>query len=203
VFWLLEPSLDRHLSDEEIGKLYGECLHKLAPKHLLPIVTLMLNTGLRIEGVLTLRWEEIKWKAGVSDEAGNVSGEIQKIVKGSKKVHIPMTTELRESLTQWRIKDGVQKVTGWVFPSTKKPDSHMLVTSNFGLGAALSRAGIKDCTNHTLRHTFATRFLEQFPEHIETLRDILGHSSSYITRRYAHLTAKTKHLTMAGFKVTG
>jgi integrase len=182
---------DRHLTAAEVDALIQACVHPLAPPHLLPIVVVGLNTGLRIDGVLTLRWEEIKWR----------ENEIHKIVKGKKQVRIPMSEDLKDCLTQWRIHDGVQKVAGWVFPSTRKSGEHMLITSQFGFTTALKRANIKDCTFHTLRHTFATMFLEQFPEHMETLRVILGHSSSYITRRYAHLTDRTKHSTMAAFKV--
>lgn len=183
---------DRHLSADEVRRLLQACCDPLAPQHLHPIVVTGLNTGLRIDGVLTLRWEEVKWK----------DNEIHKIVKGKKQVRIPMTQQLRDCLAQWNNRDGIQRLTGWVFPSTKKPDSHILITSNFGLKAALKRAGIADVTFHTLRHSFATMFLEQYPEHMETLRVILGHSSSYITRRYAHLTDRTKHTVMSAFVVT-
>jgi len=182
---------DRHLTTEEINLLLESCTHKTAPKHLLPIVVVALNTGLRIDGVLTLKWEEVKWK----------ENEIQKIVKGKKLVRIPMTDDLRISLELWRNRDGIHRLTGWVFPSTKKPDSHMLITSHFGLDTALNRANIKECTFHTLRHTFATRFLESFPDHIETLRVIMGHTSSWITRRYTHITDATRHVVMSKFNV--
>lgn len=188
-----DNELDRHLSPDEITRLYAACSDDKATKHLLPIVVLMLNTGLRINGVLTLRWEEIDWKRN----------EIQKVVKGKTLVRIPMTDELRYTLSQWRIRDGVHRAAGWVFPSPKKHDSHMLITSNFGLQSALKRANIKGVTNHTMRHTFATIFLEQFPDHIETLRVILGQTSAYITRRYAHITEKSKKQTMGAFRVTG
>jgi len=186
-----DNELDRHLTTEEIVGLLKSCAHPAAPKHLLPIVVVALNTGLRIEGVLTLRWEEIKWK----------DNEIQKLVKGKKLVRIPMTSYLRDSLEQWRNRDGIHRLTGWVFPSTKKPDAPMLITSSFGLAAAFKRANIKGCTFHTLRHTFATRFLEQHPEYIETLRVIMGHSSDWITRRYAHITDATRHVVMSKFNV--
>lgn len=196
-----ENELDRHLTTEEINRLYDACQEKLGgngkpandspPRHLLPIVVAALNTGLRIDGVLTLRWEDIKWK----------ENEIHKIVKGKKLVRIPMTDDLRMTLEDWCIRGGIHRMNGWVFPSTHKEDSHILITSNFGLATAFKRANIKDATFHTLRHTFATRFLEQHPDHMETLRVIMGHSSAWITRRYAHITDTTRHVVMAKFNV--
>lgn len=186
-----DNELDRHLTADEINRLYGACQDKSAPSHLLPIVAVALNTGLRIDGVLTLRWEEVRWK----------ENEIHKIVKGKNLVRIPMTDDLRMTLEAWRVRDGVLRATGWVFPSTHKEGSHILITSNFGLAKAFTRANIKDCTFHTLRHTFATRFLEQHPDHMETLRVIMGHSSAWITRRYAHITDATRHIVMSKFNV--
>lgn len=183
---------DRYLSPEEVDRLLGACSDAKAPKHLHPIVSLGLHTGLRIEGVLTLKWEEVKWD----------QREIHKIVKGRKLVRIPMTQSLIDSLRTWQCRDGVIRALGFVFPSTKLAvEAPMLVTSNFGLASACKRAGIKDCTFHTLRHTFATRFLERWPEHMNTLMVIMGHTSDYMTRRYAHLTDKTRHEVMMDFKI--
>lgn len=54
---------------------------------------------------------------------------------------------------------------------------------------AAQRAGIKqDVTPHILRHTFATRFLEQ-GGNLATLRDILGHANISTTSRYLHSNA--------------
>ena len=40
-------------------------------------------------------------------------------------------------------------------------------------------------TPHQFRHLAATLFLETFPGHYEELRQLLGHSSFEITRRYS------------------
>lgn len=184
---------DRYLTDPEIEALKLACLDVRAPQHLYPIVLLGLNTGLRIEGVLELRWEHVKWEIN----------EIHRTVKGKKQVRIPMTPELRQCLQQWQGREGVTRITGWVFPSTKKPERAMLITSNFGLATACKRANIEDCTYHTLRHTFATHVLEQYPDQMETLRVIMGHSTDYMTRRYAHITDKARHKMMAEFKIGG
>lgn len=199
---------ERFLTHEEIDNLIEECAKTrpskcypgkeipLYPDYLRVVLIVALNTGLRIGGVLTLKWEEIDWKRN----------EIVKIVKHhrSKKkepVHIPMTTVLRDELLAWRARDGVTKLTGWVFPSPKKPGIHVQTTSNFGLPRALRGAKIEDYTFHDNRHTFCTLFLEEYPDKIEVLRKIVGHSSSYITRRYAHITERATHAAMANFSI--
>jgi integrase/recombinase XerD len=54
------------------------------------------------------------------------------------------------------------------------------------LAAAAQRAGLtQKITPHTLRHTFATRFLQAGGD-IATLAQLLGHSSVATTTRYLH-----------------
>lgn len=53
------------------------------------------------------------------------------------------------------------------------------------------RAGLRvRVTPHMMRHTFATRFLEQSPGDICTLAAILGHANISTTSRYAHPRAQ-------------
>ena len=54
---------------------------------------------------------------------------------------------------------------------------------------ALKRAGIRDFRWKDLRHTFATRLRMQAGEDLATIRDLLGHTTSRMTERYAHATA--------------
>lgn len=201
---------DRYLTVDEIDKLLRECSREresvltadkffpVYPKYLRTIVVLALNTGLRIDGVLTLRWEEVDWNRN----------EIVKMVKHhrakeTRPVRIPMNALLREELKLWQIRNGVFQMKGYVFPSPKKPGEHILITSNFGLDRALAAVGLDDVTFHTFRHTFCTHFLEAHPDKIEVLRKIVGHSSAYMTRRYAHITERATHAAMAEFSIGG
>jgi len=204
---------DRYLSHKEIETLLKVCaapragVYKKGVKgasvipHLRLAVVIGLNTGLRIDGVLTLKWSEIDWRRN----------EIVKVVKhrrssGPKTVHIPMNSLLREALVQWKKDTGVRDIpvpTGYVIPSPVNSDEHMLVGSDFGFTKACRDAGIEDFTFHQLRHTFCTHFLEQYPDKIEVLQRIVGHSSSYMTRRYAHITDRAKHQAMEGFSLGG
>ena len=52
---------------------------------------------------------------------------------------------------------------------------------------ACKRAGIKNVSFHTLRHTFATRLVLSGID-IATVSKLLGHSSIHMTMRYSHPT---------------
>ena len=51
----------------------------------------------------------------------------------------------------------------------------------------MKRAGLKDVTWHTLRHTFASR-LAMSDQTESTIATLLRHSSTALVRRYAHLS---------------
>ena len=54
---------------------------------------------------------------------------------------------------------------------------------------ALKRAGLSDCTIHTLRHTHASRLIQNGLSLYE-VKEILGHSDIKTTMRYVHYVAE-------------
>ncbi len=64
--------------------------------------------------------------------------------------------------------------------------------SNKRLKKYCERANIKDISNHVLRHTFATMQVNR-GSHINTIADILGHTSVKTTSRYMHTSHETMH----------
>jgi integrase len=74
------------------------------------------------------------------------------------------------------------------------------------IGKALRRAGLHDCTIHTLRHTLATRLIQNGMS-IYEVKEILGHTDIKTTMRYAHLeqrhiSVKARDIINALSKVT-
>jgi site-specific recombinase XerD len=51
---------------------------------------------------------------------------------------------------------------------------------------AFKRAGLDGCTAHTLRHTHATRLIQNGLNLYE-IKEILGHADIQTTMRYAHI----------------
>lgn len=61
--------------------------------------------------------------------------------------------------------------------------------STVSIRRAFRRAGLNDCTIHTLRHTHASRLIQN-GINIYEVREILGHADIKTTMRYAHLEQK-------------
>jgi site-specific recombinase XerD len=54
---------------------------------------------------------------------------------------------------------------------------------------AIQRAGLRDCRIHTLRHTHASRLIQNGMSVYE-VKEILGHSDIKTILRYAHLESR-------------
>lgn len=174
----------RFLTDDEITRLLSEC----DTPHLRMAVVIALETGLRKEGCITLRWRDVDFENGLITKPHT---------KGNKTVHIPLTDTLRAELEAY--KKGCSVLSRYVIPSPKNPAEPMGDNANFGFNTACVRAGIRskkekgskrrDPENfvfHDLRHTFASRFLMCGGD-ISTLSRILGHSTTRMTERYGHI----------------
>ena len=55
---------------------------------------------------------------------------------------------------------------------------------------AFDRAGIHDCSAHTLRHTHASRLIQN-GLNIYEVKEIIGHSDIRTTMRYAHIEQRS------------
>jgi len=168
------PPIVRYLSEEELPKLLKACEISKA-KHLYPIVFTALNTGMRLDEILKLRWRDIDF----------INGFIHiEVAKGGKRRDIPLTTELTRLL-----KYGIKvEDTEYVFCDAKgRPFTNI----NRSWKTAKRRAGIKNFRFHDLRHTFAS-YLVMGGVDLYMVSELLGHSSIDVTKRYAHLSPKYK-----------
>jgi len=165
---------ERVLTPKEITLLLAECAKVSGRCHVATVIA--LNTGLRKDGVVSLRWSEVDLDAN----------RIKKVVKGGKIVTVPLNPGLRCTLEDWQKSPETDKA-GYVLPSPKKAGAHMLVSSNFGFAAACKNAGIGEGFHfHDLRHSFTTYFI-QATRDIHLAAKLLGHSTTIMTERYAHL----------------
>lgn len=145
--------------------------------HLVPILITALNTGMRKMEVLTLTWDDIDFDKNYLT--------IRKDISKSKKTRrIPINSKLRSILLKKKIKT---QQSGYVFLTNEglpySPKNPSALKRAFG--TACKKAGIEGLRFHDLRHTAATRMIEN-TGNIVAVSKILGHADIKTTMRYAH-----------------
>ncbi len=179
---------NQRIKDErESGNLYRyqrgypllpELRDKHFADHLMPIVILAMNTGMRRGEILNLSWSAVHF-----DE--NYLTVIADNAKSGKSRHIPLNKKAKDTLQQWQQDT---KTSGYVFegeegkPLTdlKKPWANLL-----------KAAGITEFRFHDLRHHFASKLVMAGVD-LNTVRELLGHAELKMTLRYAHLAPEHK-----------
>jgi len=141
--------------------------------HLMPLVLLAMNTGLRRGELFALEWESV-----------NLVGKMLTVAAGNAKSrkarHIPLNTEALDVLKRWRKQGGGE---GLVFPSASGGRFGNINKSWEGLVTA---AGLTDFRFHDLRHDFASKLVMAGVD-LNTVRELLGHADIAMTLRYSHL----------------
>jgi integrase len=165
---------ERILSEEEETRLLEAVRLTTKSEHLEPIIITALNTGMRKGEILSLKWSNVDFKAGVIIVEGTKNGEIRKI---------PMNQKLTEAL------ENAKKVSRseYVFSDNEKPYGDVKT----GWWTALKKAKIEGLTFHSLRHTFGTR-LGMKGYDIKTIAELMGHKDIKMTMRYSHPTPEHK-----------
>jgi integrase len=146
--------------------------------HLTPAVLLSINTGIRRGELLKLRWSSIDFERQLlTIEAPNA--------KSRQTRHVPLNDEASNLLRNWRDQAGEK---ARVFD----------VATNFKTAwrALLKRAGITGFRWHDMRHHFAPRLVQRGVP-LNTVRDLLGHSTAQMSLRYAHLASDQRREAVA------
>ena len=164
----------RYLEEEEIKKLYDACA-----EHLKPIVIVALNTGMRKEEILNLRWEDLDFRSRIIYTLDT---------KNNKRREIAMNDIVYRTLL------AIRKIpdSSWVF-CKKNGERYGNVRKAFE--GAKKRAGIVDFRFHDLRHTFASHLVMAGVD-LKTVQELLGHKSFEMTLRYAHLSPDHKKVAL-------
>lgn len=142
------------------------------------ICSLMLDSGLRLHEVVTLTLEHLH----ISDGYVIVDG------KGNKQRVVPLGLSTRKYLLRYISRRPSCCVTDRVFiQTTLDPITDTTLRQMFR--KLKFKTGIKRLRAYLLRHTFATRFLENGGD-MYTLQQILGHTSLEMVKRYVHSTTR-------------
>lgn len=167
----IEEKKPRFLSEEEFNKLM-----EFAPEPLKPIILVAVFTGMRRGEILNLIWKDIKFDLGLIYVVHT---------KGRKTREIPMAKVVKDLL--WRLKK--KSKSEHVFADRDgKPYKEAV---RYWFDKAVRDSGIKDCSFHVLRHTFASN-LVKCNVNLKIIQELLGHCNLNVTMKYAHISPGLK-----------
>ena len=199
--------LDLFTPQEEEVLLTATLKH--VPRHYC-LLLCALRTGLRIGELFGLQWDDLDF--------GGRFIEVRRTLKDGRQVFPPkngrmrrvdMSLQLAEELKRQRVqqsREALAKGWGrvpWVFTDSQ---GNPLRKNNFGRRVfrnLLRMAGLRPIRFHALRHTFASRLLQNRESPVY-VKDQLGHSSIKITvDTYGHLIPGANKAAVDRLDVTG
>lgn len=138
------------------------------------IIKILTKTGIRINELNYFTVE-------------NLSSFIEIKSKGKiRMIFVPkdLVRELRKYARENKIKKGT------LFPSKKKDGmiTYSCIWKRLKSIAGMARVNKKPTHSHSFRHLYAVNFLDQYPNDIAHLADLLGHKQLETTRSYGKLT---------------
>ena len=137
----------------------------------------MYGAGLRVSELVTLKQTDVDIHTGLVICHG----------KGSKERRVPIGKSAIHWLQQYlAVKAGFGKASSPImFVNRGKPLTRQFAWTMIKRHAA--KAGVKDISPHTLRHSFATHLLQNGADS-RSVQALLGHSDISTTQIYTHIT---------------
>ncbi len=142
------------------------------------VIEFMLGAGLRVSEVMNLTVDDVQ----LSERKGLVT---VRRGKGGKERHVPLHLNIRKLLAEYIEKE---KPTGLLFRGQRGALTTMGVHYLIKKYGAI--AGMPTVHAHQFRHTFAMNYLRANPAAIQTLSQLMGHSSLDITSVYLQHTVE-------------
>jgi integrase/recombinase XerD len=141
------------------------------------LLEVMYGGGLRVSEMVTLKQTDVDIHSGLVVCHG----------KGSKERRVPIGKSAIHWLQQYiRVKAAYGKMTSpHMFVNRGRPLTRQFAWSMIKRYAA--KAGVKDISPHTLRHSFATHLLQHGADS-RSVQALLGHSDISTTQIYTHIT---------------
>jgi integrase len=167
----------RFLSKEEYRRLLSA-----SKPHLKPIIEMAIETGLRSEELLGLRWDQLDLDRR----------EVRLTVTKSKQ---PRVVPLSNRSVAIFVATAPIGSSPFVFTNPSTGNRYKTVKRAFQ--TTCRRSGIEDFRFHDLRHTFASWAVQNGAD-LYRLSRILGHSTLQMTTRYAHLATEQLHEVVKG-----
>ena len=181
-----QTKLERYILENEKQYHYG--------------ILLSLYTGLRLGEVLALKWQNVDMK----NRLIYIDKTVSTISQNHKTLTIESSPKTQSSIREIPISKKLFDLIKALRQNSKndyviishngkqiKPRAYQKSFKNL-----LKKLQIKHYGFHSLRHTFATRLLENGVD-IKTISELLGHSSPTITlNRYVHTNLQNKRKAM-------
>jgi integrase len=164
----------RILSDDEISRLIAS-----ANTDLKRLLIIALNTGMRKNEILSLKWADVKFEgAYITVRAENS--------KSKRARNVPMNAAVLEAF---------RKLPKWsrVYVFMNEETGRQIRDFRTSFLGACKKAKIKGLRIHDLRHTAASKMIAA-GVNIVVVSKILGHSDIKITMKYCHATPEDMQL---------
>jgi integrase len=168
-----EPKKGRYLHDDEL-KRFLTALDEVEQSVSAQVIRFLLFTGLRLSEATHLLWENINFDAGTVLLPNTKSGKSRTVI-------------LNELAKDVVVKMAEHKKNKFLFPGLGPKGFLTSPRRKFEL--VKTKAGIENLRLHDLRHTFASLCVNA-GQNLYEVQKLLGHSSSQMTQRYAHLGDK-------------
>jgi integrase/recombinase XerD len=179
------------LRPEHIAKILG---HRPtdATRRAHTLVVLLLDTGLRFQEALNLRWSHI--------DLDNLLVTVE-LGKGQRGRVVPMSSECRKVMFKWQ--HGHVAPDALVFPSRsgRVLDKRNVLDEFHALGKLLGIEGVR-FSPHTMRHTLGLNYLRNGGDPFR-LQKLLGHRTLELTRRYCAIQTSDLSAVHERFSVIG
>lgn len=158
---------DRRLADGEEQILLQAARNSKSPL-LAPIITLAIETGMRLSELLSLEWEDIDLKKQIALLPMTKNGESRTVPLSKKAIKtmqaIPKQIDMPKVFWRWKRADSFE----------------------YTWRRMLKNTTIQDLRFHDLRHEACSRFFERGFNVMETAH-ISGHKTLQQLKRYTHL----------------
>lgn len=162
----LEPIKIKYLTNEAQPDLEAA-----TPDYFKPVITTVLNSGLRRENIIDLQYSHLDFNFRTIEITKN---------KGNKHIKIPMNDTL------YNLFINMERKSDYIFLNPETGQKWKTTAFNKQWRNIREKAGLHGLRFHDLRHTVGTRLIKQNVP-VPVVKQLLAHSDIKTTMQYIHV----------------